>query len=90
MLSLAFGLLKERFRIPNKPEDTSLNHIRNVRSICCVPYNFCLFLFAEADDDWMMALCDKSGLTFLAGGKRYGWPVRDSAFHVPHSAFTAK
>ena len=88
----AFGLLKERFRIPNKQEDTSLNHIRNVRSTCCVPYNFCLFHGAEADDDWMMTTAVGLGVTsqvspFLAGGKRYGWPVRDSAFHVPHSTF---
>ena len=50
----AFGLLKGRFRIPNKQEDTRLNHVHNVLSACCVPHYFCIFHGVEAADDWMI------------------------------------
>ena len=54
----AFGLLKERFRIPNKQEDTSLNRVCNVLSACCVPHYFCVFHGVEAEDDWVIVEAD--------------------------------
>ena len=49
----AFGLLKGRFRIIHKQQDTRLENICNVVAACCILHNFCILSGDNPDDDWM-------------------------------------
>ena len=49
----AFGLLKGRFRILHKQQDTSLHNICHVTA-CCILHNYCIAHDDEADDDWLI------------------------------------
>lgn len=50
----AFGLLKGRFRILNKRQDTSLENVCNIVTACCVLHNYCSAHGDQADDDWVI------------------------------------
>ena len=49
----AFGLLKGRFRILNKQQDTQVKNICNVVAACCILHNYCLLHDDDPEDDWM-------------------------------------
>ena len=46
-------MLKGRFRILHKQQDTRLENICNVVAACCILHNFCILSGDNPDDDWM-------------------------------------
>ena len=45
----AFDLLKGRFRILHKQQDTTLHNVCHVVTACCILHNYCI-----AHDDWLI------------------------------------
>ena len=50
----AFGLLKGRFRILHKQQDTTLHNVCHVVTACCILHNYGIAYDDEADDDWLI------------------------------------
>ena len=50
----AFGLLKGRFRILHKHQDTTLHNVCHVVTDCCILHSYCIAHDDEADEDWLI------------------------------------